>query len=92
MNKYKVTYTYSEWENGQGWKLKDSYMGLDDVYTDDDIVLDYTKDNLKSDIQSTGIDATDERHDLCYTYTVYNAETNEELHSVSVWLSEIVDK
>lgn len=97
MNKLKVIYRYSVWKSGQGWELEDSYMGIDDVYTNDYAVLAYDKDDLIStmeDYVSDEINAydADDSHDTCYTYSVYKTDTNEKLLSVSVWLSELANK
>jgi len=97
MTKYRIAFTYSEWENGQGWKIEGAYMGIDDTITDDKTVLDYDKDDLISDLKDYVVDDIadyneDDGNDTRYDYTVY--EQNEsgdesEVYSVSVWLSEL---
>lgn len=97
MTKYKVTFTYSNWVNGQGWKIEGAYMGIDDTITDDKTVLDYDKDDLISNIIDYVSDDIadyneDSGEDTRYDYTVYelDEEGNEnEAYSVSVWLSEL---
>lgn len=94
--KLRVEYRYSVWKSGRGWELEDSYMGIDDTYTDDYAVLSYNKDDLITDMVgyvSNEINTYDAngRYDTCYTYAVYNAKTDAKLLSVSVWLSELVN-
>lgn len=96
MTKYRIAFTYSEWENGQGWKIEGAYMGIDDKITDDKTVLDYDKDDLISDIKDYVADEIanyeDNGEDTRYSYTVYEKTEDDdenEVYSVSVWLSEL---
>ena len=99
MTKYRIAFNYSEWKNGQGWKIEGAYMGIDDKFTDDKTVLDYDKDDLISDMKDYVADEIvnyeDNGEDTRYDYTVY--EQNEsgdenEVYSVSVWLSELAEQ
>lgn len=96
MKKYRVAFTYDSWRNGQGWEVENAYMGIDDTITDDNDALSYTKEDLISDmldyVSDDIADYEDNGEDTRYTYTVY--ELNEsgdenEVYSVSVWLSEL---
>lgn len=96
MTKYKVTFTYSNWENGNGWEVEGAYMGIDDKITDDKTVLDYDKDDLISDMKDYVADEIanyeDNGEDTRYSYTVYEKTEDDdenEVYSVSVWLSEL---
>lgn len=96
MTKYKVTFTYSNWENGQGWKVENAYMGIDDKITDNNDALNYTKEDLISDMLDYVADEIanyeDDGEDTRYDYTVYEKTEDDdenEVYSVSVWLSEL---
>ena len=97
MTKYKVTFTYSNWENGNGWKVEGAYMGIDDKITDDNDALNYTKEDLIADMIDYVSDDIadyneDDGSDTRYDYTVYaqDKEGNDnEVYSVSVWLSDL---
>lgn len=96
MTKYRIAFTYSEWENGQGWKIEGANMGIDDTITDDKTVLDYDKDDLISDMKDYVADEIanyeDNGEDTRYSYTVYEKTEDDdenEVYSVSVWLSEL---
>lgn len=96
MTKYKVTFTYSNWENGQGWKVENAYMGIDDEITDNNDALNYTKEDLISDmldyVSDEIADYEDNGKDTRYDYTVYKQNESgdeNEVYSVSVWLSEL---
>lgn len=96
MTKYKVKFTYSNWENGNGWEVENAYMGIDDTITDDNDVLNYTKEDLISDMLDYVSDEianyNEDGSDTRYDYTVY--EVNEagdenEVYTISAWLSEL---
>lgn len=96
MKKYRVALTYDSWKNGQGWEVENAYMGIDDTITDDKEVLNYTKEDLISNMLDYVSDEianyNEDRSDTRYDYTVY--EVNEagdenEVYTISVWLSEL---
>lgn len=97
MTKYRIAFTYSEWENGQGWKIEGAYMGIDDKITDNNDALNYTKEDLIADMIDYVSDDIadyneDNGEDTRYDYTVYELDEEgdeNEVYSVSVWLSEL---
>lgn len=96
MKKYRVALTYDSWRNEQGWEVENAYMGIDDTITDDKEVLNYTKEDLISDMLDYVSDEianyNEDESDTRYTYTVYEqneSEDENEVYSVSVWLSKL---
>ena len=89
--KYRISYTYSTWENGSGWTYQDGYFGFDDDeyaenpdYTEDDFeeqLVDQTSFNVLGDLAEEEIAAyinDDNILDTQYKCTIYRNNEDEE--------------
>lgn len=94
---YTERITYSEWVEGSGWRLQDSYAGFDDTtlpadewdihFNANDFALLITENCTDEDLQ---IWADDSCGDDKYTYTLTDEDGNEVLR-IEIWASKAAE-